>query len=88
MSGRQMPEPGARVSVRPGEWQSSPGIEGQTHHTIVIVKVHESHDPRFAWVYGHGPDCSWSTADCAVPWCFEVLVSVDVLAAAVAGQRP
>ncbi|MFI7592805.1 hypothetical protein [Micromonospora sp. NPDC049359] len=88
MSGRQMPEPGARVSVRPSQWQPSPGIEGQTHHTIVIVKVHESHDPRFAWVYGHGPDCGWSTADCAVPWCFEVLVSVDVLAAAVAGQRP
>ncbi|MGV9213884.1 hypothetical protein ACTFTM_18680 [Micromonospora sp. RB23] len=88
MSDRAVPEPGARVSVRPGEWQPSPGIEGQTCHDIVIVKVHQSHDPRFAWVYGHGPECSWSTADCTAPFCWEVLVSVDVLAATASGQRP
>ncbi|MET8254780.1 hypothetical protein [Micromonospora sp. NPDC005197] len=88
MTARQMPGPGTRMSVRPTEWQPSPGIEGQTHHDIVIVSVHESHDPRFAWVYGHGPDCAWESADCSQPFCFEVLVSVDVLAAAAAGARP
>ncbi|MCX5066875.1 hypothetical protein OOJ91_13570 [Micromonospora lupini] len=88
MTARTMPGPGARVSVRPTEWQSSPGIEGQTYHDIVIVSVHESDDPRFAWVYGHGPECSWESSDCARPFCFEVLVSVDVLAAVAAGERP
>jgi hypothetical protein len=88
MTGRTMPEPGTRVSVAPREWQPSPGIEGQTAHDIVIVSVHESHDPRFAWVYGHGPECSWSTADCVAPFCWELLVDVDVLAATAAGERP
>lgn len=87
MTARRYPAAGTRVSVRPTQWQPSPGIEGQTFHDIVIVSVHDSHDPRFAWVYGHGPECSWPTADCAAPFCWELLVSVDVLAAT-AGERP
>ncbi|GAA2195021.1 hypothetical protein [Micromonospora lupini] len=88
MNARMYPPAGVRVSVRPTEWQPSPGIEGQTYHDIVIVSVHDSHDPRFAWVYGHGPDCSWESSDCTAAFCFEVLVSVDVLAAAAASDRP
>ncbi|MEU4777446.1 hypothetical protein [Micromonospora sp. NPDC023633] len=82
-----MPTAGDRVKVRPGEWQASPGVPGHTQHDIRIVSVHESHDQAYAWVYGHGLECSWPTADCTAPWCFELLVSVDVLAAA-AGARP
>ncbi|MBQ0906962.1 hypothetical protein [Micromonospora sp. U21] len=87
MTARMMPGPGARVSVRAGEWQSSPGNPGHTDHVVVIVSVHESHDPAYAWVYGHGPDCAWESADCTAPFCFEMLIDVDVLATAVAGQR-
>ncbi|MGC4770119.1 hypothetical protein ACLQ25_14265 [Micromonospora sp. DT44] len=88
MTDQAMPEPGTRVSVAPREWQPSPGIEGQTYHDIVIVNIQDSDDPRFAWVHGHGVECSWATADCTAPWCYEVLVGVDVLAATAAGERP
>ncbi|SCL31821.1 hypothetical protein GA0070616_4338 [Micromonospora nigra] len=80
--------PGTRVSVRPHEWQPTPGIEGQTCHDLKVVSVHDNpDDSRFAWVRAHGIDCSWPTADCTAPWCWEVLVSVDVLAAVAAGTR-
>jgi hypothetical protein len=83
-----MPGPGARVSVRPGEWQLSPGIEGHTCHDIRIVSIHESQDPRYAWVYGHGLECAWESADCTAPFCWELLVKVDVLVATAAGEWP
>lgn len=83
-----MPTPGTRVSVRAGEWQTAPGVNAHTRHDIVIVRVHKSADPEYAWVYGHGPECSWESADCDVPFCWEMLVKVDVLAAAAAGGRP
>ncbi|MEU1363185.1 hypothetical protein ABZ356_25450 [Micromonospora zamorensis] len=88
MTARTMPAPGARVTVRPGEWKPGPDGEGHTYHDIVVVSVHESHDPAYWWVYGHGPECSWETADCVKPFCFEVLVKADVLAATAAGERP
>ncbi|MEU5950535.1 hypothetical protein ABZ793_34040 [Micromonospora sp. NPDC047465] len=76
------------MSVRPGEWQASPGITGHTHHDIRVVHVHASHDPEWAWVYGHGLECSWPSADCTAPWCWELLIAVDVLTATAAGDRP
>ncbi|MEV5768324.1 hypothetical protein AB0L34_27635 [Micromonospora sp. NPDC052213] len=88
MTARTMPAAGDRVSVRAGEWQPSPGIVGQTYHDLRVVSVHESHDPAYAWVYAHGVDCAWESADCTAPWCFELLVAVDVLAATAAGDRP
>jgi hypothetical protein len=83
-----MPAAGDRVSVAPGEWQASPGITGQTYHDIRVVHLYASHDPAWMWVYGHGLECSWPSADCTAPWCWELLVSVDVLAATAAGDRP
>ncbi|MFG3709232.1 hypothetical protein ACGF7U_31500 [Micromonospora sp. NPDC047670] len=87
MTARTMPAAGDRVSVRPGEWQSSPGIVGQTYHDIRIVHIHQSHDAVWAWVYGHGMECAWPSADCDRPWCWELLVAVEVLAATAAGDR-
>ena len=84
-----MPAQGAHVSVRPGEWQPSPGVEGRTCHDIRIVSVHGvSHDHRYAWVYGHGLECTWESADCTAPFCWELLIDVNVLAATAAGERP
>lgn len=77
-----MPAAGDRVSMRPGEWQSSPGVPGHSYRDIRIVSVHDSHDPEYAWVYGHGLECAWESADCTAPWCCELLVSVHVLAEA------
>ncbi|MET7949195.1 hypothetical protein [Micromonospora sp. NPDC005324] len=88
MTARTMPIPGTRLSVRPGEWQTAPGQPGHTYHDIRIVSVHESPDPAHAWVRGHGLECAWESADCDKPFCFEVLVDVDVLAATAAGERP
>ncbi|MCG5470916.1 hypothetical protein LADH09A_004888 [Micromonospora sp. LAH09] len=88
MTARTMPGPGTRLSVRPGEWKPGPDGDGHTYHDIVVVSVHESHEPAYWWVYGHGPECSWESADCTQPWCFEVLVDLDVLAATAAGERP
>ncbi|CCH18442.1 hypothetical protein [Micromonospora lupini] len=78
----------AHVSLRPGEWQSSPGVEGRTDQNIRIVSVHQSHDQRYAWVYGHTLECEWESADCNAPFCRELLVDVDVLAANAAGGWP
>ncbi|WP_146605706.1 hypothetical protein [Micromonospora craterilacus] len=52
------------------------------------MSAHQSHDPKYAWVYGHGIDCSWESSDCTQPWCFEILVRVDVLTAAAAQPAP
>ncbi|MET8043698.1 hypothetical protein ABZU25_22890 [Micromonospora sp. NPDC005215] len=86
MTARTMPTPGTRVSVRAGEWQTAPGVDAHTSHVIDIVSVHDSHDPAYSWVYGHGPECSWESADCTAPFCWELLVKVDVLTAAASEQ--
>ncbi|MEH1166043.1 hypothetical protein V6V47_11730 [Micromonospora sp. CPCC 205539] len=88
MTGRSMPLPGTPLFLRPGEWQLNPGTPAHTSHEIRIVSVRDSHDPAYAWVYGHGPECSWESADCTAPYCWDVLVSVDVLAATTTGERP
>ncbi|MFI6783282.1 hypothetical protein [Micromonospora sp. NPDC050276] len=51
------------------------------------MSVHDSHDPAWAWVCGHGLECAWESSDCTKPWCWELLVKVDVLAATAAGDR-
>ncbi|RQW97366.1 hypothetical protein DLJ59_29290 [Micromonospora inaquosa] len=87
MTARAMPAQGTRVSIRPGEWQIRPGQPGHTYHDIRVVSVHDSHDPAYAWVYGHGLECAWESADCTAPFCWELLVKVEVLVATAAGER-
>ncbi|MFC5925802.1 hypothetical protein [Micromonospora vulcania] len=87
MTAPAMPEPGSRLSLRAGEWQMVPGTPAYTYHDIRVVSVHPSEDTAWSWVRGHGPECSWPSADCTAPWCWEVLVSVDALAAAAAGEQ-
>lgn len=83
-----MPDLGTRVSVRPGEWQPLHDVHGDSYRDFVVVSVHASLNPSWAWVYGHDVDCTYESADCAQPWCVEVLIAIDVLAAIAAGERP
>jgi hypothetical protein len=80
-----MPTPGTRLSIRAGEWLIGPGQPGHTYHDLRIVSVHDSDDPAFAWVRGHGMECAWESSDCTAPWCWELLVDVDVLAVVATG---
>ncbi|MBM0275789.1 hypothetical protein [Micromonospora tarensis] len=85
MTDQTMPAAGTRVSVRPGDWLISPGQPGHTYHDIRVVSVHDSDDPAFVWLRGHGLECAWESSDCTAPWCWELLVDVDVLAEAADG---
>lgn len=86
MTAPSWPTAGGRVRVQPGQWRLSPQTPGHETHTIEIVDIQGSDDPRWAWVRGHGVSCSWPSADCVAAWCYEILVDVDVLTAAAAPE--
>ncbi|MBM0275073.1 hypothetical protein [Micromonospora tarensis] len=74
--------------MRPGDWLVEPGRPGHIHYDIRVVSIHDSSDPAYHWVRGHGLECTWESAECTAPWCWEVLVDVDVLAEAADGATP
>jgi hypothetical protein len=76
---------GTIVRLAADEWYPRPGVVGHTSAEVRVVRI----DPAgaadtVAWIRGHGVECAWESVDCPQPWCYEVLVRVEVLRRAAA----
>lgn len=69
---------GTRLSLRPDDWYSKPGVRAIYYRDLLVVSVHPENTDA-AWVYAHEMECSYASSDCTKPWCQEVRVSLGAL---------